>query len=76
MPRFAPPNGPYLALSDELCRCNFYHGSNMGRCLFCFNYFGDVQLANSLDWLARECPKRFANEATRILEVHGSCLQP
>lgn len=73
-----PPEGPYPALSTDLCCCGYYHGSNLGKCLFCFNYYGDTQLANYLDRLVlNKYAERFIHhEAQRILERHGSCLTP
>ncbi len=81
MPSYKPPSGPYLALSQDLCRCGFYHGSNMGRRLWCLMYYGDVQLTNYLDDLAEQVGSRlteadFARAARVIRRRHGLFLRP
>lgn len=78
MPAHKPPEGPYDWYSVELCRCGFYHGSNRGRCYWCFNYYADVQLGNYLDWMiAHEWREKVVqHEARRILELHTSALIP
>lgn len=77
MAKWVPPEGPYSWLSIELCRCGFYKASNRGRCAVCLDYYNDVQLSELLDWLVvtmQYPPNRFALEAGKLLERHGSMI--
>jgi len=67
-----PPAGKKL----KACRaCGFAVGSNAGRCLVCFDAFGDGKLCEAMDWAAKEFfNPRFEQYGQFLYDRHGSML--